>query len=156
MKTKQLILTLAMALFTVFAFSQSMDGTAHDFMTESWAGDLGDGGAADGRTCVVCHIAHNSATTAGPLWNRADPGTIDQLIYTPYSSGTFNAADGAVVGTDPSAVWTPTGAYADYLHDTGDGDGTSEWTPDGTSVLCLTCHDGVGNLDAFGGTNGGC
>ncbi len=156
MKTKQLILTLTLTLFTVFAFSQSMVGTAHDFSDETWAGGDGDD-SFTGRTCVVCHIAHNSAASIdAPLWNRADPATVVQSTYTPYASTTFNAADGSIVGdVGVDAVWTPTGAYADYLYDDLSNDGIGIWTPDGTSVLCLSCHDGVGNLDAFGGTNGG-
>jgi predicted CXXCH cytochrome family protein len=153
--TKQLILTLLLGLFTTFAFAQSMDGTAHDFDAAGWTGGNGNT-TADGGTCVVCHIAHNSADGLNaPLWNRASSLTAAvQTTYTPYASNTFNAADGTIEGTDPDAVWTPTGLYADYLYDDGSGLGVGIWTPNGESLLCLSCHDGVGNLDAFGGSNG--
>lgn len=154
MKTKQLFLTLTLALFTVFAFAQ-MAGTAHDFSGETWAGDSG-GAGNDGQICIVCHIPHNSASSSGaPLWNRGAVALEGTVTYTPYTSLTFDADDGTIVGTPGTdGVFTPA-AYADYLADDGSTDGTGEWLPDGTSILCLTCHDGVGNLDAFGGTNDG-
>ena len=33
-------------------------------------------------------------------------------------------------------------------------DGTAASSVTGTSIMCLSCHDGVTNLDAFGGTTG--
>jgi predicted CXXCH cytochrome family protein len=151
--TKSLFLTITLCMFAVYGLAQgTMEGTAHDFSDETWAGGAGDG-SNSGRTCIVCHIAHNSASTGNsPLWNRADPASIDQTIYTPYSSNTFDANDGSF---NASGTWEPE-AYADYLQDDPlDPDNNSNvWIPDGTSVLCLTCHDGVGNLDAFGGVTG--
>ncbi|WP_242157530.1 cytochrome c3 family protein [Aestuariivivens sediminis] len=148
--TKSLLLTLILCLFTIYGFAQTMAGTAHDFSDETWAGGDGDG-SNSGRTCIVCHIAHNSsATINAPLWNRADPADIVVSNYTPYTSNTFQANDGTFV----SSVWSQA-AYADYLVDDPDNPGTESavWIPDGSSVLCLSCHDGVGNLDAFGGVN---
>lgn len=152
MKTKNIFLTVALALFSVVAFAQTMAGTSHDFSDQTWTGYVN--ASNTGRTCIVCHIAHNSdASVMAPLWNRADPGTITQSLYTPYSSATFNAADGSIVGSVGSnAVWTPA-AHADYLSDDGSTQGTAQWTPDGSSVLCLSCHDGVGNLDSYGGVS---
>jgi predicted CXXCH cytochrome family protein len=162
--TKSLLLTLTLALFTAYSFSQTMVGTAHDFgATATWAGFGTTGGTLDGgRTCVVCHIAHNSANVAdyAPLWNRNDPTALSAAIFVPYQSLTFEADDAAsgtagvagATGADPWVASTDyvSAAYADYLTETA-----GLWVPDGTSVLCLSCHDGVGNLDAFGGTTNG-
>lgn len=41
------------------------------------------------QICVFCHTPHNAAPAA-PLWNRELPG----LTYTPYASGTLQAAVG--------------------------------------------------------------
>jgi predicted CXXCH cytochrome family protein len=148
MKTtkKSLLLTLTLALFATYGYAQgSMVGTAHDFSAEGWTTAT--------RTCVVCHIAHNSSVEIdAPLWNRTDPyATASGAVFTPYTSPTFDANDGTTDGT----TFTPA-AYADYLaNNTTLNDGTGIWTPNGTSLLCLSCHDGVGNLDAFGGTTGG-
>ena len=155
--TKSLFLTLLLGLFSVFAFAQlisgTMDNTAHDFDAKGWTGG-GESSTATGGTCIVCHIAHNSASsTDAPLWNRAVVGT-PAATYQAYTSTTFNADDGTIVGSIGSdAVWQQQGGWADYLEDDGSTNGTGVWTPNGSSVLCLTCHDGVGNLDAFGGSD---
>jgi predicted CXXCH cytochrome family protein len=140
--TKQLILTLLLGLFATFAFAQTMVGTAHDFSTSGWATE----------TCVVCHIAHNSEnSTAAPLWNRADP-TISLAVYTPYSSTTFDADDQTGDGTTTAFA---NEAWASYLNEGLTSAEGGIWTPGGSSILCLSCHDGLGNLDAFGGVSGG-
>jgi len=124
MKTKNLILSLAMALIATVGFAQgftsqkmSAANTAHNFAN-------GDGGTAgvgyafasgNGGTCAVCHTPHTGGTQL-PLWNR----------------------DGAVAGD--FAVYT-----------SGTMDGTTDLAGGG-SLLCLSCHDGSANLDSYGGT----
>lgn len=137
MKTKNLILTLALVICTSYAFAQ-ISGTDHDFSGETWAGyDMGvdglPGGGDDtaGQICIACHTPHNAniagQAASAPLWNRTETKT---GTFTAYSSATFDADDA--------------GSNASY-------DGAN---PNGSSLLCLTCHDGVGDLDAFGANRG--
>jgi len=123
MKTKNLILALAMALVSTAGFAQftsslmSDANTAHNFAN----GDGGDTGAgyafalADG-SCAVCHTPHNAGTQL-PLWNRDGSDPTDFTVYT-------NAAT---------------------------MDGTTDLAGGG-SLLCLSCHDGSANLDSYGST----
>ena len=154
MKTKKsLFLTITLALFSIVAFSQ-MAGTAHDFSNETWAG--GNGSGNEGQICIVCHIPHNTTSTVSdaPLWNRGALELSGSVTYEPYQSTTFDADDGTLTGTiGDDAVFT-NASYADYLLDGASNVG-GVWTPTGNSILCLTCHDGVGNLDAFGNTDNG-
>lgn len=113
MKTKNIFLTVALALCTTFAFAQ-ISTSKHDF--SAWA--VNGGGQAS--LCDACHTPHQSvAITGAPLWNHA-LSTV--TTYTNYTSPTFQAADG--------------------------GD------PTGTSLLCLSCHDGTTALDSYGGGTG--
>jgi hypothetical protein len=74
------------------------------------------------RICVFCHAPHGSSAK-GPLWNRNDP-------LGPNGDGTFplyaNAEPGLLANAD-----------ADY--DNSDPD----LYPNGSTRLCLSCHDGV-------------
>jgi len=109
MKTKNLFLTLALALFTSFAFSQ-VSGTPHGFQNAGWN--------TTGEVCITCHTPHNAIAADGaPLWNH-QVSVATYALYTSTTSSTFN--------------------------------GTSE-QPGGTSKLCLSCHDGTVDLEAFGG-----
>lgn len=82
--------------------SQSIVTTRHNLSARG-PGDLK--ASDETEICLFCHTPHSSRPVA-PLWNRNDPG----VIYTLYSSATFQALPGQ---------------------------------PDGTSILCLSCHDGT-------------
>jgi predicted CXXCH cytochrome family protein len=65
-------------------------GTKHDFWLAG-GGRPGSGGA--GETCIFCHAPHTEAP-GRPLWNRS----ASELVYTPYSSPTMQAAPGQPSG----------------------------------------------------------
>ena len=72
------------------------------------------------RICVFCHTPHSSSAD-GPLWNRNDP-------IGPNGDGTFplyGRPDDIEIDTIPEAQY-----------------GTGQY-PNGSSRLCLSCHDGV-------------
>lgn len=112
MKTKNSILTLALALYGAFSFAQSINGSAHDFVGLGWYG-------AEDEICKACHTPHSASATVTPLWNHAETAE----AFTMYSGG---------------------GTYQ----------ATTAAAPQAESKLCLSCHDGVTNLDAFGGAAG--
>jgi len=90
------------------------------------------GGAWDTQICLACHTPHNAAPGAqqiAPLWGH-DTTTATFTLYT----GVANS--GATPGT--TSLNATTGQ------------------PTGTSLLCLSCHDGTVAVDSFGGkANGG-
>lgn len=74
--------------------------------------------------CLPCHTAHNADPCEGaPLWSHAVVTT--GKTYTPYTSTTIDINEPGYVG------------------------GSVTFT--GTSKLCLSCHDGSVNLDAYTG-----
>lgn len=84
------------------------------------------------RICIFCHTPHGSSAR-GPLWNRNDP-------IGPNGDGTFPL----YADVEPGLI---TNVDADY--------GGANY-PNGSTRLCLSCHDGVtaiaevisgGNLD---------
>jgi len=73
------------------------------------------------QICIFCHTPHNANVEGGaPLWNRA----FSALTFSRYSSNTLQIRVN-------SAARTP----AQYA--------APAWQPDGSSKLCLSCHDGV-------------
>ncbi len=80
---------IAGLFFAGTASAQGILGTEHDF---SQAGAFNDGG----EICVACHTTHNTDTTVSdaPLWNHE----VTTATFTPYDSGTMNAATGAPDG----------------------------------------------------------
>jgi len=89
MKTKNIFLTVALALCTTFAFAQNtITASAHDF---------GDGELwnTSDEICITCHTPHNaSALTVGaPLWNHVE----STQTFVPYDnaglSTTIQATD---------------------------------------------------------------
>jgi ssDNA-binding Zn-finger/Zn-ribbon topoisomerase 1 len=89
-------------------------------------------GATDPRTvkattetqvCVFCHTPHNASTSVkGPLWNRTVSAT---TTYTRYTSSSLDA----------NSITNGFSAQ-----------------PGGSSILCLSCHDGVialGNVNVL-------
>lgn len=66
------------------------------------------------QICIFCHTPHSSSSQ-GPLWNRKDT----TQVFARYTSNTLQIRSLAVAGYD------------------------SAWQPNGSSRLCLSCHDGV-------------
>ncbi|MFV2059064.1 MAG: cytochrome c3 family protein [Gammaproteobacteria bacterium] len=102
-------------------------GSAHDFNTAN-----ANGSAWDTQICLACHTPHNAQAGAqqiAPLWGH-DTTAATFTLYT----GVANS--GVLPGTTSlnAVVGQPTG----------------------TSLLCLSCHDGTVAVDSFGGkANGG-
>lgn len=78
------------------------------------------------QICIFCHTPHNSnnSTEQTPLWNRQ----FSQQTFSRYSSATLQIRLNAAISSP-----------AQY---------TSGAQPDGSSKLCLSCHDGVSQLGA--------
>jgi hypothetical protein len=73
------------------------------------------------QICIFCHAPHNSSA-AGPLWNRPE-------ITTALGGGAFplyGHLDQIVIDDTPAAKYGGTNTY-----------------PNGSTRLCLSCHDGV-------------
>lgn len=74
--------------------------------------------------CIFCHTPHNANTDKeAPLWNRNFSGQ----TFSRYSSGTLEIRL-------KSGTTLSTAGY------------DTMWKPDGSSKLCLSCHDGVKTL----------
>ena len=100
MKTKNIFLTVALGLFTTFAFAQTITGSSHDFGSAVWNNGNGTGTTASGQICNACHSPHRgTGGLASPLWSR------NQTIsgFTAYTSTTFTADD-AATGEDEAIV----------------------------------------------------
>ena len=94
MKTKNIFLTVALALCTTFAFAQNITGSKHDFRVQSF--NPTSGGSAE--ICITCHTPHNAISSANgaPLWNHAE----SVETFTPYAdNGTLDASVAAPTGT---------------------------------------------------------
>lgn len=77
----------------IFVTYGQIQGTAHDFSTESWAPD-------HNKMCAVCHTTHNATPVASaPLWNHQLTAVAG---YTHYSSASFDSHGGTTI-TDPGA-----------------------------------------------------
>lgn len=78
-------------------------------------------------------------------WNTA--GELCNVCHTPHS------ADTSVVD---APLWDHEVTAATFgLYSSGTIDATDIGQPNGASKLCLSCHDGTVNLDAFGGVTPG-
>jgi len=101
----------------------SEDGNKHNFSSTNTAVNFRAIDTGDPRSteiCVFCHTLHHSSGE-GPLWNRRST-TVS--FFKRYSSPTL-AIDDAVL------------------------QGASEYgQPNGSSRLCLSCHDGITALGA--------
>jgi hypothetical protein len=77
------------------------------------------------QICIFCHTPHSANVEGGaPLWNRR----FSTETFSRYSSGTLQIRL-------KSATTTATAGY------------DASWQPDGSSKLCLSCHDGVNTTD---------
>lgn len=98
-------------------------GTRTDSRIEIKASLTGSQGEVLGTTqiCLFCHTSHHSTAQTGPLWNRNATGT-----YTAYSK----YGPGTIAGTTTG----PSGLQAENVYG-------------GSSLACLSCHDGVTEMD---------
>lgn len=78
--------------------------------------------STEDRICVFCHAPHGTSAK-GPLWNRSDP-------LGPNGDGTFPLYANA----EPALL-----VNADAKYNNSD----PELYPNGSTRLCLSCHDGV-------------
>jgi len=79
------------------------------------------------EVCVFCHTPHAASQGMRPLWNKTPAGGGSQAVYTLYNSNSLDAAANGVASLDE---------------------------PDGSSKLCLSCHDGtvaIGNVNVLRG-----
>ena len=84
--------TLTLSGFLFVTFGQ-IQGTAHDFSSESWA-------PAQNKMCAVCHATHNATPIASaPLWDHQVTAVAG---YTVYTSASFDLHGGTSI-TDPGA-----------------------------------------------------
>ena len=82
---------LVLGTQSAMAAPGTITGSAHDFSS----GGTNPYKGTNQQTCVYCHTPHGASTTAGvALWNRAETAS----VFTPYASGTLNAAGGGQPG----------------------------------------------------------
>lgn len=75
--------------------------------------------------CIVCHLTHDKGATASSvLWNHYPPTV---TTYTVYGNNGINFSQGITLS------------------------GTSIGQPDGSSLNCLSCHDGEVAIGYYGG-----
>lgn len=80
------------------------------------------------QICIFCHTPHNAfVENQAPLWNRTFS---TGLVFSRYSTATLQIRVNPAISASTAA---------DY---------GSNWQPDGSSKLCLSCHDGVSSLGA--------
>lgn len=134
------MLTIAVFVFLMTGLSEgagrkiSENGNKHNFSYKNISAnyralntDAGSTYPRSSQICVFCHTPHRSSSE-GPLWNRQST-TVS--FFKKFSSSTLAIDDAAVVGA-------------------------SEYgQPNGSSRLCLSCHDGVTALGAVFTTPGG-
>jgi hypothetical protein len=95
----------------------------HNMAARASGGHGGIKAALSGGTdqiCIFCHTPHSAEPVDGPLWNRIDP------------AGPFPLYGGSLAIKDSYGAGIQ--AQAQY------GTGTY---PNGSSRLCMSCHDGV-------------
>jgi len=73
------------------------------------------------QICIFCHTPHGASAAAAPLWNRTDPG----------GSFPLYAGNLAIKGN-----------FGNYGNVTNALYGVGQY-PNGSSRLCMSCHDGV-------------
>lgn len=119
----------ALMTFTLLGFVTSVSAQSNIRATRHNLSTSGTGSVkatSETQVCVFCHTPHGANTSAKtPLWNRS--GTTTQSSYTRYTSSSLDAN---VIADGFSAQ------------------------PGGSSVLCLSCHDGtvaLGNVNVLNG-----
>jgi hypothetical protein len=109
MKLKNVLLTalavaglLALPRIANAAINKGIEGSAHDFSTNSW--NLSRKGV-----CSACHSAHHTDDAQiAPLWNHATSAA----VFTPYTSPTLTAAVGAPSGVSLACLSCHDGTVA--------------------------------------------
>jgi predicted CXXCH cytochrome family protein len=101
-------------------------GQPHNFSTESWNPPVSVGSVyvSGAQICQPCHTPHNA--------NTSIPSSLAPLWNRALSSATYT-------------MYTPM---------TGNGHLIIPNAPNGTSALCLSCHDGTVALGSYGGQTG--
>jgi hypothetical protein len=94
-----------------------------------------------GSTAAMAQIATSSHDLSGAAWNTADQN-LCEVCHTPH-----NAVSAIVPLWDRD---TPASTFTGYTANSG-----QIGTPTGISLACLSCHDGVTNLDAYGDNSPG-
>ena len=95
-------------------------------------------------TSVSAQISGTAHDFSGQAWNTG--GEICQVCHTPHNANTAVTSSGPLWNHDVSGATF--GAYTGYDMQASPGQ------PTGTSLLCLSCHDGTVALDSFGGATG--
>jgi cytochrome c553 len=118
-----LLLLLAMSTVS-YAVSISDPANPHN-MSNTSAGVKAAPTLSGGtdQICVFCHTPHSAAPQT-PLWNRPDPTTATFPVYGQPLEINRDAAAIALTGYDSGS--------SDY--------------PNGTSRMCLSCHDGATSI----------
>lgn len=130
-------LLLACAVFASSSFSfgarvSDVRATLHNFSNATTGDPTRTGtvpqrnvvAATETQVCVFCHTPHAATAGVAPLWNRKLSTT---ATYTPYTSSSLDAE--AIQGTLSNQA-------------------------NGSSKLCLSCHDGamaIGNVNVLNG-----
>jgi len=125
--------------FAGLADGSGILGSPHDFSdNECWNGDYTTpGDASTPKAYVAC-----DETTGAGLWN--DSGELCRVCHIPHDHGRTAAymSTGLLWNRDLSTVtsWTPYDSGSLELPAT---------SPDGLSLACLGCHDGLTSISAF-------
>lgn len=115
----------AVAAAAGLVFALAGEASAQSFSTSAHNFAAAGDWNSGGQSCSVCHTPHGSTTTAS-LIPLWGNGASTSPAGRSYSMYTgFDMSTGVIAAS-----------------------------PDGTSVMCLGCHDGVGYMDAFGGSSG--
>ena len=129
MKQNIIILVMALTLSSV-SFAAPIPGSMADPDNPHNMSNLSSGikaaatlsGGTD-QICVFCHTPHSAAPQT-PLWNRPDPTTATFPVYGQPLEINRDGAAMALTGYDPNNL--------NY--------------PNGTSRMCLSCHDGATSI----------
>lgn len=98
-----------------------------------------------GSTSAFAVISGSSHDFSGAAWNTT--GEICIVCHTPHNADTL---------VNNAPLWnhdTSSNTYTLYDNTSASQDSTPA-QPNGVSLLCLSCHDGTVNIDAFGGAAG--
>lgn len=109
------------------------------------AGSLIAAGLAFATSATAGTIIGSKHDFAAQAWNSSNEICI--VCHTPHNSSTIPDAP----------LWNhevTTSTFTTYTSPSFDGAGTIG-QPDGSSVLCLSCHDGTVAVDSYGGAAGG-
>ena len=103
----------------------------HNFSAGASSGSRATAEASsEQRVCIFCHTSHGAKTDSNlidpPLWNHS----LSSAVYNVLSAGVYNSLDTLSISGFVNA------GIVNMLS-------SPEASPDGTSRLCLGCHDGT-------------